>query len=100
MAKGRIQGTLLENRPVSNRLACSSIRTRSNVEIDQVDVHYSLPKDDEQEQRCDRDKNQGTLFVTLRQHPDPHKIRDEDYWNWFSQFGELIKIRTYKGHPE
>lgn len=59
-----------------------------------LDVHFSLPKDEDQEQHCDRDKNQGTLFVDVKDALEP--ITDEAFRAHFEQFGEIRAIRTYK----
>lgn len=59
-----------------------------------LDVHYSLPKEEDQQQHCDREKNQGTLFVLVRNATEP--ITDEGMRNHFSPFGEIREIRTYK----
>ncbi len=31
-----------------------------------INIHYSLPREEDKAQRCDRDKNQGTLFTVLK----------------------------------
>lgn len=40
-------------------------------------MHYSLPKEEEKSGRCDRDKNQGTVVVTVRNEPsiDEYELR-------------------------
>lgn len=60
-----------------------------------LDVHFSLPKDEDQEQHCDRDKNQGTLFVVVHDAKDP--VSDEVIRAHFEPFGDIRAIRTYKG---
>lgn len=60
----------------------------------QIDVHYSLPRDEDQQQHCDRDKNQGTLFVLLRGGTEP--LTEEVLRATFSPFGEIRNIRKYK----
>ncbi|CAO1632112.1 unnamed protein product [Sympodiomycopsis kandeliae] len=58
------------------------------------DVHYSLPKDADTSKRCDRDQNQGTLFVLLKRYPATWT--DDDFQNEFSRFGQVRSIRRYK----
>ncbi|RUS31711.1 hypothetical protein BC938DRAFT_477245 [Jimgerdemannia flammicorona] len=60
-----------------------------------IDVHFSLPKEEEENQKCDRDKNQGTLFITLRDGKDP--LDNDELMKYFSQFGDVKIIREYKG---
>lgn len=59
-----------------------------------LDVHFSLPKDEDQEQHCDRDKNQGTLFVIVHHTTEP--VSDEAIRTRFEPFGDIRAIRTYK----
>ncbi|KAI9250316.1 hypothetical protein BY458DRAFT_524762 [Sporodiniella umbellata] len=70
-AKNAMQGTTLRNR--------------------QIDVHYSLPKEEEEKAKCDRTKNQGTLLYTLKQSNSP--LDDHELHQYFSQFGEVKAIR-------
>lgn len=60
----------------------------------QIDVHYSLPKDNELEKRCDRDKNQGTLFLTLTNSARP--FTDEEIRAVFGVFGDIKIIKPFK----
>lgn len=59
-----------------------------------LDVHYSLPKDEDQQQHCDREKNQGTLFALVRGAKEP--VTDESVRALFAPFGEIREIRPYK----
>ncbi|KDN43553.1 hypothetical protein K437DRAFT_151639 [Tilletiaria anomala UBC 951] len=59
-----------------------------------LDIHYSLPKEEDQQKRCDRDKNQGTLFVLLRK--GSRALQDADVYQVFLPFGEIKSIRRYK----
>lgn len=59
-----------------------------------LDVHYSLPKDEDQQQHCDRDKNQGTVFALVRNATE--RVTDEAVRALFAPFGEIREIRPYK----
>ena len=59
-----------------------------------LDVHFSLPKDEDQEQHCDREKNQGTLFVVVQDATEP--VTYEAFHAHFEPYGEIRAIRTYK----
>ncbi|WFD25321.1 hypothetical protein MNAN1_000290 [Malassezia nana] len=59
-----------------------------------LDVHFSLPKDEDQQQHCDRTKNQGTLFVALEDASEP--LTEEALQAKFIEFGDIRSIRTYK----
>lgn len=59
-----------------------------------LDVHYSLPKDEDQQQHCDREKNQGTLFALVRGATEP--VTDDNVRALFAPFGEIREIRPYK----
>ncbi|KAL0092932.1 hypothetical protein J3Q64DRAFT_1235206 [Phycomyces blakesleeanus] len=65
-----------------------------------LDVHYSLPKQEEEEARCDRTKNQGTLLLTLKD--TDNTINDSELSLYFRQYGEIKVIRTphFKTHRE
>ncbi|CAG8461694.1 2458_t:CDS:10 [Rhizophagus irregularis] len=62
-----------------------------------IDVHYSLPKENEELIYCDRDKNQGTLFITLKEGKVP--LDNDALISHFSQFGEVKIVREYRTHP-
>ncbi|CEG75176.1 hypothetical protein RMATCC62417_10267 [Rhizopus microsporus] len=70
-AKNNMQGVILRDR--------------------QIDVHYSLPKEEEEKAKCDRTKNQGTLLYTLKNSSSP--LDDNELHQYFSQFGEVKAIR-------
>ncbi|KAG1451111.1 hypothetical protein G6F46_002822 [Rhizopus delemar] len=57
----------------------------------QIDVHYSLPKEEEEKAKCDRTKNQGTLLYTLKNSSSP--LDDFELHQYFSSFGEVKAIR-------
>ncbi|WAQ89595.1 hypothetical protein PtA15_11A285 [Puccinia triticina] len=77
MAKQRLQGTEVSGRP--------------------IDVHYSLPKDNELERRCDRDKNQATLFLSINEASRP--IIDGELRAKFEIYGEIRSIKPFKDSP-
>ncbi|KAG2220605.1 hypothetical protein INT45_002627 [Circinella minor] len=57
-----------------------------------IDVHYSLPKEEEENAKCDRTKNQGTLLFTLKNTDS--WLQDDQLYDYFGQFGEVKIIRT------
>ncbi|KAI8140265.1 hypothetical protein BJV82DRAFT_715796 [Fennellomyces sp. T-0311] len=65
-----------------------------------IDVHYSLPKEEEENAKCDRTKNQGTLLFTLKNTDG--WLQDDQLYDYFAQFGEVKVIRTphFKHHTE
>ncbi|KAG8724879.1 hypothetical protein FRC12_024256, partial [Ceratobasidium sp. 428] len=70
----------------------------SNISGRPIDVHYSLPRGDEQAGHCERDKNQGTLLITLResnQSIDDHELRRR-----FSPFGDVKQITNVDGRSD
>eukprot|EP00835_Amoeboradix_gromovi_P005291 NODE_484_length_7802_cov_0.227184.p3 type:complete len:175 gc:universal NODE_484_length_7802_cov_0.227184:1068-1592(+) len=56
-----------------------------------IEVHYSTPKGNTEQNRCHEDDNQATLFLTLSGNLNISQIVDH-----FSQFGELLGIRNLK----
>ncbi|KZT08605.1 uncharacterized protein LAESUDRAFT_44908 [Laetiporus sulphureus 93-53] len=70
-ARDRLQGSEISGRP--------------------IDVHYSLPRDDGG--RGDKDKNQGTLIVTLRSSASGQPIDDNEVRRKFQQFGDVKSVR-------
>ncbi|CAD6907863.1 unnamed protein product, partial [Tilletia controversa] len=62
-----------------------------------LDIHYSLPREEEQSQHCDRDKNQGTIFIILKYTKQP--LEDEALRTYLSKWGEVKHIRPYKDNP-
>lgn len=77
MAKEQLQGSEVSGRP--------------------IDVHYSLPKDNELERRCDRDKNQATLFLAIS--GANRAIDDGELSEKFSVYGEIRSIKHFKDSP-
>ncbi|KAG0169353.1 hypothetical protein DFQ29_009731 [Apophysomyces sp. BC1021] len=79
-AKDDMQGAILNNR--------------------KIDVHYSLPKEEEENTRCDRTKNQGTLLLTLQDSDST--LQDDELYEYFKPFGEIKVIRTphFRHHSE
>ncbi|KAE8228209.1 hypothetical protein CF326_g6868, partial [Tilletia indica] len=76
-AKSMLHGTLISGRP--------------------LDIHYSLPREEEQSQHCDRDKNQGTIFIILKYSKQP--LEDEALRTYLEKYGEVKHIRPYKDNP-
>lgn len=62
-----------------------------------LDIHFSLPREEEQNQHCDREKNQGTLFIILKQSKVP--LEDDSLRHFLSQWGEVKHIRPFKDNP-
>ncbi|GAC74762.1 protein Mei2 [Moesziomyces antarcticus T-34] len=60
-----------------------------------INIHYSLPREEDKAQRCDRDKNQGTLFSVLKNAQQD--LTDEAIRQAFAEFGDIKKIRDYPG---
>lgn len=80
-ARDRLQGSEISGRP--------------------IDVHYSLPRDDQKGQ--DREKNQqfqGTLQVTLRSSPSGQPIDDGEVRRKFQQFGDVKSVRPVGERPD
>ncbi|KAF7726661.1 hypothetical protein EC973_008535 [Apophysomyces ossiformis] len=79
-AKDEMQGAVLNNR--------------------KIDVHYSLPKEEEENTRCDRTKNQGTLLLTLQNSDST--LQDDELYEYFKPYGEIKVIRTphFRHHSE
>ncbi|CAE7156959.1 unnamed protein product [Rhizoctonia solani] len=63
-----------------------------------IDVHYSLPRGDEQAGRCERDKNQGTLLITLRQ--SNQTIDDHELRRLFQRFGDVKQVMPPDGRND
>lgn len=64
----------------------------------QIDVHYSLPKDDESPNRhCDREKNQGTLRIVL--HNGRVALQEYELDRMFRTFGAIKGIYFSGGDP-
>ncbi|CDH52491.1 protein mei2 [Lichtheimia corymbifera JMRC:FSU:9682] len=56
-----------------------------------IDVHYSLPKEEDQNTKCGRSSNQGTLLFTLNNTKE--WLQDDLLHPYFSQFGQVKVIR-------
>ncbi|CAO3608608.1 unnamed protein product [Cunninghamella echinulata] len=57
-----------------------------------LDIHYSVPKDDIRVVKCDRTKNQGTLLLSL--NGSQSALVDSELYDYFKQFGDIKVIRT------
>ncbi|CEP10888.1 hypothetical protein [Parasitella parasitica] len=57
-----------------------------------IDVHYSLPKEEEERAKCDRTKNQGTLLYTLKNANS--ELNDFELQSYFGRFGDIKAIRV------
>ncbi|SPO32424.1 uncharacterized protein UTRI_02981 [Ustilago trichophora] len=60
-----------------------------------INIHYSLPREEDKAQRCDREKNQGTLFTVLK--GATQDLTDEAVHQVFGEFGDVKKVRDYPG---
>ena len=60
-----------------------------------INIHYSLPREEDKAQRCDRDKNQGTLFTVLK--GANQELTDDAVRQVFSEYGDVKKVRDYPG---
>ncbi|KAI5120789.1 hypothetical protein M0805_002416 [Coniferiporia weirii] len=56
-----------------------------------IDVHYSLPRPDEQ--KDPKDRNQGTLLVTLRNSMSGQPIDDNEVRRRFQQYGDVKNVK-------
>ncbi|CAM0138399.1 unnamed protein product [Umbelopsis sp. WA50703] len=61
-----------------------------------IDVHYSLPKEEERKAKCDRDKNQGTLLFTLI--GTNHHVDNNELTNFLSRYGDVKSVRPSPLH--
>ncbi|KAJ2963486.1 hypothetical protein NQZ79_g1569 [Umbelopsis isabellina] len=66
-----------------------------------IDVHYSLPKEEERKAKCDRDKNQsvrekGTLLFTLI--GTSHHVDNNELTNFLSRYGDVKSVRPSPLH--
>ncbi|KZT56120.1 hypothetical protein CALCODRAFT_497815 [Calocera cornea HHB12733] len=76
-ARDRLQGTDISGRP--------------------IDVHYSLPRENETNSRCDKEKNQGSLHVTLRDSSNRQAINHNEVRRIFSQYGDVKSVHPSGG---
>ncbi|KAH8110594.1 hypothetical protein DFH11DRAFT_1619149 [Phellopilus nigrolimitatus] len=58
-----------------------------------IDVHYSLPRPDEQGNKEPKERNQGTLLVTLRNSASGQPIDDNEVRRKFQQFGDVKNVK-------
>ncbi|KAG9010322.1 hypothetical protein FRB94_010672 [Tulasnella sp. JGI-2019a] len=58
-----------------------------------IDVHYSLPREHELSQRCDREKNQGTVLATLVDSRSQQPIDEMELRRRMAQWGEIKHIK-------
>ena len=64
----------------------------------QIDVHYSLPRDeDKPNRRVDKDKHQGTVRIVLQD--TRNSIREADLDQMFRGFGAIKGIYHTGGDP-
>jgi hypothetical protein len=60
-------------------------------------VHYSLPKEEEQQGRCTPDKNQGSLYVKVKNNTEP--LNEAALSEKLKAFGDLRSINHPPGAP-
>ncbi|EKM83987.1 hypothetical protein AGABI1DRAFT_96937 [Agaricus bisporus var. burnettii JB137-S8] len=73
-ARDRLQGSEISGRP--------------------IDVHYSLPRDDQKGPERERNQQfQGTIQVTLRASPSGQPIDDNEVRRKFQSFGDIKSVR-------
>ncbi|GAA6008445.1 hypothetical protein JCM11491_004480 [Sporobolomyces phaffii] len=86
MAKDRLDKALLQGRP--------------------MDVHFSLPRDADMAQECDREKGQGTLSLVILPFPGAriHQAlpppTDDEVFSRFSPFGDIKQVFPSYKRPE
>ncbi|ORY86068.1 hypothetical protein BCR35DRAFT_302727 [Leucosporidium creatinivorum] len=78
MAKDQLQGSMINGRP--------------------IDVHFSLPRDADLAKRCDREKGQGTLALTVVGARGP--IEDRELMDRFGAFGEVHSVAPDPTRPD
>ena len=96
---GEIKRTffLIENRGIAFvtyfdiRSAEKAIKELVNYKLGKrvVEVHYSTPKGNTENNHCHEDDNQGTLFLTLSSNLEIDTVVDH-----FQQYGELLGVRN------
>ncbi|KAI8081310.1 uncharacterized protein BX664DRAFT_340098 [Halteromyces radiatus] len=67
---------------------CDNIKIKDR----NLDIHYSLPKDDLRVIKCDETKNQGTLLLSL--NGSQSSLVDSELYEYFKKFGDVKVIRT------
>ncbi|KAL7336554.1 hypothetical protein BJY59DRAFT_597029 [Rhodotorula toruloides] len=66
-----------------------------------IDVHYSLPRDADLAQECDREKGQGTLSIAIRNAPPGmSRLSDQEIYNRFAPFGDIKTVYPHERRPE
>ncbi|KAG0666361.1 hypothetical protein C6P46_004931 [Rhodotorula mucilaginosa] len=67
-----------------------------------IDVHYSLPRDADLAQGCDRDKGQGTLSILVRDPPagQTNGVSEQEVYQRFAQFGEIKSVYPSDKRPD
>lgn len=88
-AKERLQGTDLAGRPVGESFKSLLSRLTDN----QIDVHYSLPREDQAE-----DRNQGILIVALIDSSTHTPIDDTELKRKCAAFGDVKSISSHGRH--
>lgn len=98
-AREGLQGFEVQGRPVSLLALHSVARAQAKSHcFTQIDIHYSLPRDeDDPKRKCDREKNQGTIRVVLKDNPAP--IREQDLERMFGGFGDIKGMYFSGGNP-
>jgi hypothetical protein len=97
-ARDELQGFEVTNRPVSLTLIPQVMVCVLIHSLLQIDIHYSLPRDeDNPNRRCDRDRNQGTIRVTLVDSRAP--IQEYELDRMFRGFGAIKGIYHSGGDP-
>ncbi|BGP27601.1 RNA recognition motif domain containing protein [Rhodotorula toruloides] len=66
-----------------------------------IDVHYSLPRDADLAQACDREKGQGTLSIAIRNAPPGvGRLSDQEIYNRFAPFGDIKTVYPHERRPD
>ena len=75
------------------RCAEKAIKELKNYKLGKriLEVHYSVPKGNTNQNRCSEDDNQATLFLTLSDN-----LTIDVVVKHFAQFGELLGVRNLK----
>ncbi|KAK1921700.1 hypothetical protein DB88DRAFT_498925 [Papiliotrema laurentii] len=59
-----------------------------------IDVHFSLPRDEDVSKACTKDKNQGSILVTVRGN---RQLNEMELGKMCEQFGEVRSVRSGRG---
>ncbi|GAA6039966.1 hypothetical protein JCM8097_002642 [Rhodosporidiobolus ruineniae] len=66
-----------------------------------MDVHFSLPRDADLAQECDREKGQGTLSILLRNAPPGTPApSDQEIYQRFAPFGDIKSVFPSPKRPD